>query len=1159
MPTLSRLASLCLLVIAFWVLGATLGAGRAQAAEPIIPTAPYLLSPLADYATDVPARTGCTRKAFAGTHLGVDCMKLAGTDVSSIGHGRVRFAGLHGSCVADKSEPHGNWGSLVVVGHVLSDSRHIFSVYGHVLPVVTVGQTVYAGQKLGTLMPSAAGDACWGGCTHLHFAVHDGGWSGAEGVYSSIIRGYGAASSSGYVDPDAYVAAHPLTKLDWACPAIEQLIQQGILTAHATCAEYDHVRPWSRAEVATILARAIGLPSVAGCDDPYADVPSSAYFHDAVVALSHLTYGDGVAVFRRDQTFRPEEPLTRARFLKVLYEAWNVTVPAAQAPFDDRADLEPGLERYVAKAVADGLVTFDAQHRRFRGADFAMIAEEATMLRAIMARYGRVPPTTADFDCQASVAACVNDECDALGQKSCVDGASVQYCGNWDRDPCLEERAVACDPGSVCVDGGCMLPLIEGDRPVGAACALDAECASHRCRAEGMEGEWRDGMCVAACDAGCPSGSLCAASEPRVCLPVCASDADCRAGYACVDASGGRACSPVAVDDAQPPATGGDAGVEAGADADGATSSAGSCAIRARRAGGAGGAESTWLGVGLALLGLARWRSLRARAAALALLGASGPACVSTVDADRACVTDDDCTRRETCAAGRCVERGDAASGSCADQWGCGAEELCVAGACAPIGGVRTEVTGGEAIVSPCSLTGALKLTWAVDDAAPVPPGAITWTASVAEPTVHDALAHAVTLWNSPGCLELTEAPSAKLANLRLGFYSKLSCADSAAVGCAEITPSCDVLQSALSVRVQLLAKPYASSSLIPIAAHEVGHALGLGHTNGKCDGTEAACDGSVMCCGVQLGATSLGVADRNLRAYVLGCAQPAACSCVDADHDGYYATSCADAACAPRTDCDDTRASVHPGASEVCGDGVDQDCAGGDLACACSCVDADHDGYYATSCADAACAPRTDCDDTRASVHPGATELACNGLDDDCSGGDLRASSTVENCASLASSCAANCDACQGSTTSVAYNQAGCGGQTCFVSYSTRGFDVMYARSTQTAYARWSFPALCAGNWRVYAVLPQISGSGLGAPPGCSSWRLATVTYNLKQGDTTLRTQVSDHSYDQGTRKLLFEGSFPGADGVTAGNAWTGIGAGCGHVLLDRIEIEPY
>ncbi len=43
----------------------------------------------------------------------------------------------------------------------------------------------------------------------------------------------------------------------------------------------------------------------------------------------------------------------------------------------------------------------------------------------------------------------------------------------------------------------------------------------------------------------------------------------------------------------------------------------------------------------------------------------------------------------------------------------------------------------------------------------------------------------------------------------------------------------------------------------------------------------------------------------------------------VDADHDGYAPASCGG------PDCDDASSGVHPGATDVCGDGVDQDCDG--------------------------------------------------------------------------------------------------------------------------------------------------------------------------------------------------------------------------------------
>jgi hypothetical protein len=77
--------------------------------------------------------------------------------------------------------------------------------------------------------------------------------------------------------------------------------------------------------------------------------------------------------------------------------------------------------------------------------------------------------------------------------------------------------------------------------------------------------------------------------------------------------------------------------------------------------------------------------------------------------------------------------------------------------------------------------------------------------------------------------------------------------------------------------------------------------------------------------------------------------------------------------------DCDDTKFLVHPGAPDACGNGVDDDCSGGDLDC--DDVDGDRDGFT----------PRAgDCDDTRPLAYPGAREVCGNDDDEDCSGEDL-------------------------------------------------------------------------------------------------------------------------------------------------------------------------
>ncbi len=98
-----------------------------------------------------------------------------------------------------------------------------------------------------------------------------------------------------------------------------------------------------------------------------------------------------------------------------------------------------------------------------------------------------------------------------------------------------------------------------------------------------------------------------------------------------------------------------------------------------------------------------------------------------------------------------------------------------------------------------------------------------------------------------------------------------------------------------------------------------------------------------------------------------------------DADGDGFYLE---------HDDCNDTEATVNPGATETC-DGIDQNCNSliDDAATDATTffLDYDGDGYGAVTATELGCdvpngyvSDSSDCDDTSSEVHPGANEADC-------------------------------------------------------------------------------------------------------------------------------------------------------------------------------------
>lgn len=102
----------------------------------------------------------------------------------------------------------------------------------------------------------------------------------------------------------------------------------------------------------------------------------------------------------------------------------------------------------------------------------------------------------------------------------------------------------------------------------------------------------------------------------------------------------------------------------------------------------------------------------------------------------------------------------------------------------------------------------------------------------------------------------------------------------------------------------------------------------------------------------------------------------------MDLDGDGYVEQCDPDELSCEAEDCDDRDPAVHPGAQEIIGDGLDNDCDGfvdqfpGDDDDDTAPLDSDSDGFTTD----------VDCDDSDASVHPGADD-PCDEIDADCDG----------------------------------------------------------------------------------------------------------------------------------------------------------------------------
>lgn len=205
--------------------------------------------------------------------------------------------------------------------------------------------------------------------------------------------------------------------------------------------------------------------------------------------------------------------------------------------------------------------------------------------------------------------------------------------------------------------------------------------------------------------------------------------------------------------------------------------------------------------------------------------------------------------------------------------------------------------------------------------------------------------------------------------------------------------------------------------------------------------------------------------------------------------------------------DCDDSDPLVNPGATEIFGNGIDDNCDG------VAEVDLDMDGIGSL----------TDCDDGNAAVFPGAPEICGNGIDEDCSGQDLNCPPANDDCAGATPlAVGANAVSTVGATPSGVMAS----GLPPFVDFSTP--------DTACAYA---YPDLAHDVW--YTFTPPSDGQWLFSTCNMANWDSKVAIYSGScgtqvalacndNGDSCLFTSELRATLSGGISYLVQVGAFP-------------------------------
>ncbi len=121
--------------------------------------------------------------------------------------------------------------------------------------------------------------------------------------------------------PEPTTTNNPFTDVeadDFYYKAVLWAVEEGITTG-ATATTFNPKGDCNRAQVVTFMYRAAGSPAITGTDNPFEDVPSDKYYHDAVL----WAVENGITTGASATKFAPNNTCTRGQIVTFLYRGYG--------------------------------------------------------------------------------------------------------------------------------------------------------------------------------------------------------------------------------------------------------------------------------------------------------------------------------------------------------------------------------------------------------------------------------------------------------------------------------------------------------------------------------------------------------------------------------------------------------------------------------------------------------------------------------------------------------------------------------------------------------------------------------------------------------------------------------------------------------------------